>query len=392
MNTEYSYKNRSKNRVKYLGNKDSNIKDIAQNEKGYKILLTDFNFDEDTNMNKINTNLVSAENSYRNKSISINNKNSLEKTKTNNNRTNTHWNPPWKKKIENLKKSNFKYKKLTNFKKIPILNIKDIAENNSNVIKTEPSSIKYQKQMDSQRNKPNLVSSKKKLLTYFNLNSARNQDKKIINNSYNMGNNQYLRNLIEKNPFLKLKILKLCKIKTSQNNNNRNKKTIHIDHNKNIKNNFINNHTNDTIKVHYSKNKNLLNSNIDINSLIINKKIKNNNNNKNLYFDKFHVSKKLMASLKKQTNIKSKLINNLFEKKINNRTQKNSVNKNKNNNSAIINFPTNAKKVNINNNLTDNNKTGNRAAFSKKSEFSKLKTELFNSMYNKKSPLKILMN
>ena len=204
-----------------------------------------------------------------------------------------------------------------------------------------------------------------------------------------MGNNQYLRNLIENNPFLKLKILKLCKIKTNINNNIRNKKTINIDHNKNIKNNFIINYANDTIKKHSSKNKTVLNSNMDMNSLIINKKFKNNNN-KNLYYDKFLASKKLMVSLKKKTNIKSKLINNLFEKKVNNKSKKNSVknngydNKNKINNSAIINFPNNIKKVKFYNNFTDNNKIGNKVGFAKNNEFSRLKKELFNSLYAKK--------
>ena len=382
LNTEYSIKNRSKNRVKYLEKRDLNFKNTTQNEKRFKILLTDINYDEEANRNKI-ANIVSAENSHRNKNSSINKKNSLEKNKINNSKTNSHWNPPWKKKLK-------KFKKLSNSKKFSILNIKDVAEINSSIVKTEGNSIKYQTQIDSQRNKPNVVNSKKNLSTYFNLNSARNHDKKIINNSYNMGNNQYLRNLIENNPFLKLKILKLCKIKTNINNNIRNKKTINIDHNKNIKNNFIINYANDTIKKHSSKNKTVLNSNMDMNSLIINKKFKNNNNNKNLYYDKFLASKKLMVSLKKKTNIKSKLINNLFEKKVNNKSKKNSVknngydNKNKINNSAIINFPNNIKKVKFYNNFTDNNKIGNKVGFAKNNEFSRLKTELFNSLYAKK--------
>ena len=43
---------------------------------------------------------------------------------------------------------------------------------------------------------------KRKKTVYHYLNSARYNNKKIINNSYNIGNNLYLGNLTENNPYL----------------------------------------------------------------------------------------------------------------------------------------------------------------------------------------------
>ena len=357
---------------------------MIYNEK-YRTLLTDINFDEETtNKSKIN-NIASTENSNSNRSNAINIIKNLEKNKINDSKANKHWNHLTCKKLANFKKNNLNLKKITNFQKFPILNIKDIIGNSNFMIKTEPNCLKYQEQINSQRNKPNGINANKKLSSYYYLNSARISNKKSINNSYhyNFGSNNYLENLTEYNPFLNNNLFKLCKIKTSINNI-RNKKRANNDNQKSLNRNYIYNITNDDIKNNTSKNKSLFNSNIDINSLILNKIINNNKNN--IFLDKTLVSKKLLASLRKKTNLKSILINNIFDKKLNDKTKKNSVkskvneNKNKlNNNSAIINYPKNVKKIKSNNNFTENRKLGNK--FIKIHDFYRFKTELlFNSL------------
>ena len=218
--------------------------------------------------------------------------------------------------------------------------------------------------------------------------SARNNDKKYINTSYNIGNNHYLGNLADANPLFNNRLSKLCKLKTSQNNI-RNKNMIN--NNNFVKNNYIVNITNDNIRINSSKNKSLLNSNndININSLLINK---NNINKikKNIYFNKFLISKKLLSSLRKRINLKSAIINSFYDK-IYYRTHKNSIkngkiNENKNiinNNSEIINFQNNLRQVK-NNNINDNKKITDKTNLIKNNDFLRFKTEIYNSLYGEK--------
>ena len=379
LNTENSIRNTS---IKKDKDKELNKKNHMYNDKKIKMFLTDTNLDEEVSKSKLNY-IATNENSYSNRSNKKTILNSLDK-----NKINRHWNPFGIPKIENIKKSNLKNKKLSFFQKFPILNIKDIIRKNNITIKNN-TNYKWQKQINSQRNKVNDINNNKKLSTYHYLNSARINDKKIINNSYNIGNNQGLGYLTENNIFFNNKVIKLCKIKTSQNNV-RNKNLLNNDNYKNLNNNIISNITNDYIKLNSSKNKSLFNSNNELNSLINNKNVNNKNyNDKNIYFDKYLVSKKLLASLRKRTNLKSMLINNIFDKKINNKTQKNSKNKNKgyekkkiNNNSVIINFPNNVKQMKFNNNtISDNKKVGIKNNYFKNNEFLRFKTELYNSLH-----------
>ena len=382
LNTENSLRNFSLNKDK----RDINNKNINNNDKKYKYLLTDIiNVEEETINKSKGTFMASTENSYSNRENKKTIFNNFDKNKIIYNKSNKFWNRPTTKKIDNLKKNNIKFKKLINFKKFSKLNIKDILNNNGSFIKTEPNSLKYQKEINSQRNKPNGINAKRKKTVYHYLNSARYNNKKIINNSYNIGNNLYLGNLTENNPYLNNHLFKLCKFKTSLNNI-RNKNTLNNENHKPLNRNFIFNSTNDNIRFNTSKNKSILNANNnELNSLIINKN--NKNINKNNYLDKFIVSKKLLTSLRKRNNLKSMLLNNIFEKKINYKTTKNSTknhkgneNKNKtNNNSVIINFPNHLKNIKIKNQINDNKKIGNKNNL-KNTEYLRFKTEIYNSL------------
>ena len=390
LNTENSIRNSSINKEKFLDKKEYNTKNVF-NEKKYKIFLTDINF-EDEIMSRSKLNYInSTENSCSNRSYNKNIINSFDKKKKNNNNTitNRNKNKIGVKKIERKKNT---FKNILKFKKFPVLNIKNII-GNSNIIKIESNSMKYQKQINSQRNKPNVINSNRKYIgTYHYINSARINDKKILNTSYNIGNSHYIGNLTENTPFYN-NISKLCKFKTSQNNI-RNKIILNNNYN-HLNKNFFVNITNDNIKMNSSKNKSLLNYNNDINSLLLNKNINSNKNkmNKNIYLDKFLVSKKLLASLRKRSNLKSMLINNFFDKRLGSKTQKNSLkinklneNKNKiNNNSAIINFPNNVKQIKFNNNNNiDNSKKASKNNFFKKNELIRFKTELYSSLRGEK--------
>ena len=375
LNTDNSIRNSSIIKDK----KDINIKNPLYNDNKYKFLLTEIHLDEETNNRSKPNYLASTENSYSNRSNTKTIINSLDKNKNIYNKSNRFWYPQVSKKIENLKKNNLQFKKLINFKNFPKLNIKDIISNNSSITKAEPNSLKHQKDINSQRNKPNRINSNRKLGQYHYLNSARINDNKIINNSYNIGNNFYLGNLTENNPFLNKKIFKLCKFKTNQNNI-RNKNTLNNEGHKHL-NNFLFNATNDSIRLNKAKNKSIFKTNAnEFNSLIMNKNSKNINKNN---CDKLLLTKKLLSSLKKRTNLKPMLTNNIFDKKINNKTRKNSnknnngyENKNKvNNNSVIINFPNSIKNIK----LTDNKKIGNNNNL-KNNECLRFKTELYNSL------------
>ena len=377
LNTDNSIRNSSINKDKYLDKKKP-----IYNEKKNTILLTDINVEEEAqNRSKLNF-INSIENSYSNRSNNKTLINSLEK-KINNNNSNRQWN---KSRIKKFKKNNLKFQNLL-FKKLPKLNIKNIIGNNI-ILKTEPNSLKEQKQINSQRNKTNAINNNKKLFSYRYLYSARNNDKKYINTSYNIGNNHYLGNLADTNPLFNNRLSKLCKLKTSQNNI-RNKNMIN--NNNFVKNNYIVNITNDNIRINSSKNKSLLNSNndININSILINK---NNINKikKNIYLNKFLISKKLLSSLRKRINLKSAIINSFYDKKYY-RTHKNSIkngkineNKNKiNNNSEIINFQNNLRQVK-NNNINDNKKITDKTNLIKNNDFLRFKTEIYNSLYGEK--------
>ena len=360
--------------------KDINIKNPLYNDNKYKFLLTEIHPEEETNNRSKPNYLASTENSYSNRSNTKTIINSLDKNKNIYNKSNRFWYPHASKKIENLKKNNLKFKKLINFKNFRKLNIKDIiCNNNSSIIKAEPNSLKNQKNINSQRNNPNRINSNRKMAQYHYLNSARINDNKIINNSYNIGNNFYIGNLTENNHFLYKQIFKLCKFKTSQNNI-RNNNTLNNESHKHL-NYFLFNATNDSIRLNKTKNKSIFNTNTnEFNSLIMNKNNKNINKNN---CDKFLMTKKLLSSLKKRTNLKPMPTNNIFDKKINNKTRKNS-NKNNNgyenknkvkNNSVIINFPNSIKNIK----LTDNKNIGNNNNL-KNNECLRFKTELCNSL------------
>ena len=386
LNTGNSIRNSSLNKDK--DKKEINIKNSLYNDNKYKFLLTEILRDEETNKRSKPNYLPSTENSYSNRSNKKTIINSLEKNKIFYNKSNRFWYPNASKKMENLKKNNLQFKKLIKFKNFPKLNIKDIISNYSSIIKTEPNSLKYQKDLNLQRNNPNIINSNRKLPTYHYLNSARINDNKIINNSYNIGNNFYLGNLTENNPFLNKKIVKLCKFKTSQNNI-RNKNSLNSGSHNHL-NNFIFNATNDSIRLNKTNNKNIFNTNNnELNSLIMNKKNINKNN-----CDKIFMTNKLLSSLKKRTNLKPMQINGNFDKKTNDEVRKNSnknnngyENKSKiNNNSVIINFPNSIKNIK----LTDNKKIGNNNF--KKNECLKFKTELYNSLQVDKKRHKKIKN
>ena len=228
------------------------------------------------------------------------------------------------------------------------------------------------------------------------MNSARINDQKMINNSYNIGNCHYVGNLTENiPPFFNNNnnLYKKYKFKTSQNNV-RNKISLN-NHYNHLNKNFLFNFVNDNLKL--NKNSSLLHSNNDYNSVLFNKNINNSKQtiaiNKNYYLDKFNMSKKLLASLRKRSNIKSILINNIFEKKLVCKTQKNSKNKKKiknennkniNNNSLIVNLPYNVKQIKVNNNV-DNTKKISKKTSAKKNGTIKYNAKLYNSLEQEKN-------
>ena len=367
LNKEILIKNSSINKDR----KDLSNKSYMNNEKKFKILLTEINFDETIqNKNKINS--MTTENSYtnRNKNKTLNN--CCNKTKI----KKDILNKKGEKKID-INKNIFNFKKIY-FPKLNI-NIKNIIKQDG-YLKTEPNSLKNQNQTNSKRNKLKDYNNQK----IFILNSDRN-NKNIINKSYNIGNKYFLGDLTESNHFINNKIFKLSKFKTSQNNLRNRKVNINNNLNKICNSKILNNKT----KIESSNNKSLINTNNEINSLIINK-------NKNIYLDKFLTSKKLLASLRKRTNIKSLLISNIFDKKINNKGHKNLIkinnefeNNKTNNNSVIINFQNNDKQIKYNSNISDYQKISNKTNFFKNNNFLKFKTELCNSTHEKKIHKKI---
>ena len=401
LNLENSLRNSSINKDK-LDKKDFYNKNLL-NEKKCKIFLTDINFEEEiANRNKIN-NITCVDNSQSNRSYNKKCINSFDKKRkiTCNNISKRIY-KPINQNIENKKNI------LKNVIKNKNLNIKNITgNNNNNVIKMEVKPIKNQYQVNSQRNKQNVINNNKKYngANHY-MNSARINDQKIINNSYNIGNCHYVGNLTENiPPFFNNNnnLYKKYKFRTSQNNV-RNKISLKNNYN-HFNKNFLFNFVNDNIKLNSSKNSSLLHSNNDYNSIIFNKNINNNSKqtisiNNNLYLDKFFMTKKLLTSLRKRTNIKSLLINNIFEKKLGCKTQKNSKNKNKiknesnkniNNNSLIVNLPCNVKEIKVTNNI-DNTKKVSKKTSAKKNETIKYNAKLYNSLEQENNKHKKIKN
>ena len=401
LKSESSLKNYSINKEKYFDTKDSFTKNPLYKGKKYRILLADINLDEET-INKGRFNYISSteiSQSYRSQSKNF--INLLDKNKFWN-ISNKNWHKTGIKKIdsENIKRNSFGSKNFINFKKHTKLDIKDIISNNPNnyIIKTESNSIGHHKKINSQRTKS---SGKKNIRTNNYLNSARINDKKFINTSCNYINNQhYAANLTEnKQPTYNNNSYACSLIKFKTNQKNMRSKNITGKNYNYIKKNHIVNITNDNIK--YEKNKNQTQQNSkEANTINYRRTYKNigekRRTNTNIYFDKFLESKKLLASLKKRINVKSMLINNIYDKKKDSKIQKNSKktekeNENKlNNNSAITHFSTNVRQFNTNKHNNIKKKFLAKNNFEKNNDNSKIKKDLFNSLQSEKPKFKKL--
>ena len=398
-----SYVNTINNRVE---SREQTQTTLYKKKKKYeKLLSTNINLNLNLDKkykNKINNS--SVENNSSNRSYNYNNISNFDISKMGNlsnllfNCNNTAF-----KKIENIKKNNL-YSKLSH-RKCPKLNLKELF-GIDNIFKKDNNSlsINYQKQIQSQRNKPTVMNNINNNIHqnfdgYHYLNSVRNTDCKNTNNSYNIGNNSRLigSNISCTNtPFYINHLSNISKFKTIQNNMRTNK-----DLNNTIQNNnnhiytSINNieNINDNIKMNsiLEKNKTAISSkqtigshrNSNNNYNIMNKYLYQKNRlNLNAYNDKYIESKKLFLSLRKRINFKSNLMNNTngniyLEKKVQNKTQNNSrknkekdnskKGKSKNNNSLIIKilkskqannntYNYNIKKNNLNEVSTYNNK------------------------------------
>ena len=402
LKSESSLKNYSMSKERYYDTKDSSSKYPLQKGRKYRILLADINLDEET-LNKSRFNYISStENSrsYRNQSKNF--INLLDKNKIYNN-SNKNWHKTGIKKIdnENMKKNSFGSKNIINFKKYKKLDIKDIISNNPNnyIVKTEANSIIHHKKMNSQRTKS---SGKKNIRSNNYLNSARIIDKKFINTSCNYINNQhYVGNMTENKQTINNNshVCSLIKFKTNQKNM-RSKNFTSKNYNY-IKKNHVVNITNDNIKFEKNKNQNQnQQNNKEVNTLNYRRTFKNivekRRTNTNIYFDKFLESKKLLASLKKRINVKSMLISNIYDKKKENKTQKNSKKNNKeienkmNNNSVITNFSTNVKQFNTNKHFSIKKKFLTKNNFDKNNDNSKLKKDICNTLQSEKPKFKKL--
>ena len=350
--------------------------------------------------NKINNS--SVENTSSNRSYNYNNLSNLDISRIGNisnllfncnNCNNTTF-----KKIENIKNNNL-YSKI-NQRKCPKLNLKElfgidsIAKKDNNSI-----SINYQKQIQSQRNKPTVMNNinnniPKNLDVYHYLNSFRNAENKNTNKSYNIGNNSRL--IGTNTPFYMNHLSNIYKFKSIKNNMKINKDLNNTQNSNNYiysQINNIENINNDSVKMNsiLEKNKTAISSkktigsnrNSNNNYNIMNKRLYYKNKlNQNIFHDKYIESKKLYLSLRKRNNFKSNLMSNTngniyLEKKVQNKTQNNSrknkekekdnSKKGKNNNSLIIkilkskqtnkkSYNYNSKKDNINEISTNINK------------------------------------
>ena len=405
----FSKKDKFVNSYVNTNNNSIESKDLTQTilykkkKKFEKLLTTNINLNLNLDKkykNKINTS--SVENNSSNRSYNYNNVSNFDISKIGNisnllfNNNNTAY-----KKIENIKKNNL-YTKL-NHRKCPKLNLKELF-GIDNIIKKDTNflSANYQKQIQSQRNKPAVINNinnniQKNNDMYQYLNSVRNPENKITNNSYNIGNNSRIigKNITCTNtPFCINHLSNICKFKTIQSNMKTNKDLNNTQNNNNhicTNINNIENINNEHIKMNLilEKNKTSISSkrtignhrNSNNHSNIMNKHIYYKNKfNSNIYHDKYMESKKLFLSLRKRINFKSNLMNNTngniyLEKKMQNKTQNNSRKnkekdnnkKGKNTNSLIIKilkskrtnsntFNYNIKKNNLNEISANNNK------------------------------------
>jgi hypothetical protein len=207
------------------------------------------------------------------------------------------------------------------------------------------------------------------------MNSARTNEKKLNNISFNIVNNHhYFGNLTDNKSSYNKHICSLIKFNT-----NKNKKR-----NKNfncINKNLILNITNDNIKTDKnSKNQSSLNNDLKISHKNIAEKRRINTN---IYFDKFLESRKLLSSLKKRINFKSILLNNISAKVNQNKMHFKKINKKNenisNNNSDFVNYSTNVKQFKINNNI-ENKKIHFMKKVIKNNDYIKLKKDLHSSL------------
>ena len=402
LKSESSLKNYSMSKERHYDAKDSFSKYPMYKGRKYRILLADINLDEET-INKGRFNYISStENSGSYRSQSKNYINLLDKNKVCN-KSNKNWHKTYIKKIdnENMKRNSFGSKNIINFKKFKKIDIKDIISNNSNnyIVKTEANSISHHKKMYSQRTKS---SGKNNLRTNNYLNSARIIDKKLINTSCNYINNQHYPGNMTENKQTYNNNSHVCSlIKFKINHKNMRSKNVTSKNYNYLKKNHVVNITNDNIKYEKNKNQNQNQpNNKEINTLNYRRTYKNigekRRTNTNIYFDKFLDSKKLLASLKKRINVKSMLINNIYDKKKENKAQKNSKKNNKenenkmNNNSAITNFSNNVKQFNTNKNNNIKKKFLAKNNFEKNNDNLKLKKDLSKTLQSEKPKFKKL--
>ena len=380
------------------------VRDMTQNtlykkKKLDKLLTANINFnldlDKKLKRNKINNSSIDNNFSNRSYNYNYNNVNNFDKNKTINNSNLIYNNNSAIKKIENIKKNNLYFKNNVNYKKCPKLNLKDIFGIDSiSKRDTTSISINYQKQIQSQRNKPtsSMNNNQKNADMYHYLNSVRSNESKISDISYNIENNHFIGNISSNSPHYTNHIPNISKFKANQNIMRNIKELININnHNNNSiyshlnKNNIVN-ITSDNLKTNSNtiKSKNSLYSNQVVitnpnsnntNYNIINKNSNKNRINSNIYLDKYVESKKFFSSLKKRINFKSHILNNntyIENKKAENKSHNNSL-KNKEteskktkNNSLIVNY-TNTKQFKNNNNTILNIILGKK----KKRELSK---------------------
>ena len=400
LKSESSLKNYSMSKERQFDVKDSFSKFPLHKARKYRILLADINLDEET-INKGKFSYISStENSRSYRSQSKKFINLLDKNKVGN-ISNKNWHKNCIKKIdnENYKRNSFGSKNIINFKKYKKIDVKDIISTNPNncIVKTEASSIGHHKKMNSQRTKS---SGKKNFRTNNYLNTARINDKQFINTScYYLNNQHYAGNMTENKQTYNNNSHVCSLIKFKKNQKNMRSKNIAGKNYNYIKKNHVVNITNDNIKYEKNKNQNQQN-NKEVNTLNYRRTLKNlgekRRTNTNIYIDKFLESKKLLASLKKRINVKSMLINNIYDKKKENKSQKNSKKNNKeneskmNSNSVITNFSTNVKQFSTNKHNNIKKKFLSKNNFEKNNDNSKLKKDLCNTLQTEKPKFKKL--
>ena len=362
--------------------KDLSQNNISRKRRMDKLLSMNINFNQKLGLDKkLKRNKVNNSNdNFSNRSYNYNYINNFDIIKANNNSNLIYNNNSAMKKIENIKRNNLNFKNILNktkFKKLNLIEVFGIENINRRDITSI--SMNFQKQVKSQRNKPNPMNNNQKNVDISKyLNSVRNNENKISNYSYNIGN-------INPNntPFYINNIPQISKFKGNQNilRNIKNILSINYIKNKNYNNsiyshlnkNSISNTTLDNPKInpYLSKNKKSFYQNQAINTincqnhhlksnLIMHKNsIYKNKINGNIYRDKSNDSKKFFSSLRKRIKFKSNLINNNNYTYIDN-LQNNSLkireqdNKRIKHNSLIVNYNKN-KQFNPNNTIENKN-------------------------------------